>query len=186
MTYRNSNYTAFYVDETQIDRAASAHFAKDFCYYQLLKSWEQDIWGFPFNDAHGKTYNVRDESDWESTLKPRLHKRLQMSKNIILILSDITKQSRALYEEITYGIDILDLPVIVAYPDLEFVGRENELSNRAVARWDNLPCFKSRIENVPTAHVPFKRECLKKALTDSRFSVCTKRENCTVGFSSEY
>ncbi len=186
MAYRNSNYSAFYVDESQIDKHFGAHFAEDFCYYQLLKTWKKKYADFPFIDAHGKTYNVRDSSDWESTLKPRLHERLRMSKNIILFLSDITKQSRALCEEITYGIDVCELPVIVVYPNMKFVGYGDQLSARAVARWDNLPCLKSRIKDVPTAHVPLKKEHLERALTDPRFSVCTKTENCTVGFNTRY
>ncbi len=109
-----------------------------------------------------------------------------MSKNIILFLSDITKQSRALCEEITYGIDVCELPVIVVYPNMKFVGYGDQLSARAVARWDNLPCLKSRIKDVPTAHVPLKKEHLERALTDPHFSVCTKTENCTVGFNTSH
>ncbi len=186
MTYRNANYTAFYVDETQIDKYFGLYMAEDYCYYRIINDWKDGNKQFPFIDAHGKTYNVRDESDWESTLKPRLHERLRMSKNIILFLSDITNQSRALYEEITYGIDKQELPVIVVYPGFKYVGCGCELSDRVVARWDNLPCLKSRIGNVPTAHIPFRKDLLEKALTDPRFSVCTKTENYTVGLNTDY
>ena len=186
MPYRNSNYTAFYVDESQINKYTGAHFARDFCYYQLLKSWKREDGSFSFIDAHGKTYNVRDDSDWETTLKPRLHERLRMSKNIILILSDTTVQSKALKEEIEYGVDACGLPVIVAYPEMDFVGCGNQLSPRAIARWENLPCFKERVKNIPTAHVPFKKELIEKALPDPRFSVCSKSENCIVGLNTDY
>lgn len=55
---------------------------------------------------------------WE-TLKKRLHDRLDVSKNIILFLSDNTKDSRALREEVDYGINTKGLPVIVIYPDFK-------------------------------------------------------------------
>ncbi|WP_439651214.1 TIR domain-containing protein [Pontibacter harenae] len=60
---------------------------------------------FPFNDSHDKTYNVRDNSIWEKTLKPRLRERIRNSKNIVLFLSSNTVSSRALREEIDYGIN---------------------------------------------------------------------------------
>ena len=72
---------------------------------------------FPFVDSHEKNYNVRDGSDWELTLKPRIRERLRNSKNVILFLSSITKNSRALREEVDYGINSMELPVIVVYPD---------------------------------------------------------------------
>ena len=185
MTYRNANYTAFYVDESYSNGNLQTHFAKDFCYYQVLKLWKNIYESFPFIDAHNKTYNVRDTSDWESTLKPRIHERLCMSKNIILILSSITKESKALKEEIIYGIDKLGLPIIVAYPELSYVGFQNDFNNEAKNLWDKLPSFKSRIYNVPTAHIPFKKEYFKKALTDPRFSVTTKRDAYTIGLNSK-
>ncbi len=188
MSYRNSNYTAFYVDESQPKNNLDTCFAKDFCYYQLLKLWKIKDGDFPFIDAHGKTYNVRDGSDWKSTLKPRLHERLRISKNIILILSSATKQSKALCEEITYGIDVCGLPVIVVYPGFNFVGYENLLSSKVIDLWNNLPCFRSRINEIPTAHVPFKKGHIEAALKDPRLSAYDKRENCIVGLntSDEY
>ena len=90
---------------------------KDFVYYNLLRAWKASDSTFPFNDSHNKNYNVRDGSDWEKTLKPRLHDRLSNSKNIILFLSSVTKNSRALREEINYGIGTKGLPVIVVYPE---------------------------------------------------------------------
>ena len=49
--------------------------------------------------------------------KLRLHERLNNSKNIILFLSANTVNSRALREEIDYGINNCGLPIIVVYPD---------------------------------------------------------------------
>lgn len=87
MAYRNGNYAAFYVNEPCSESALSAHATKDFVYYNLLRAWKGQDSSFPFNDSHAKNYNVRDGSDWEKTLKPRIHDRLNKSKNIILFLS---------------------------------------------------------------------------------------------------
>lgn len=96
MAYKNGNYTAFYVDEPFYESNLGAHSAKDFVTYNLLRAWKGKDDKFTFNDSHMKNYNVRDGSAWGSTLKPRLRDRLNNSKNIILILSSITKNSRAL------------------------------------------------------------------------------------------
>ena len=55
-------------------------------YYNQLRAWKGKDSSFPFIDAHDKTYNVRDDSLWD-TLKNRLHERLDYSKNIILFLA---------------------------------------------------------------------------------------------------
>ena len=103
MSYRNGTYAAFYVDEPFNGSNLKAFATPDFCYYQMLRAWKARDPRIPFNDSHDKTYNVRDGSDWECTLKPRLRLRLRNSKNIILFLSSRTKASRALTEEIEYG-----------------------------------------------------------------------------------
>ena len=90
--------------------------------YNLLRAWKGEDSSFPFIDSHDKNYNVRDGSDWENTLKPRLRERIRNSKNIVLVLSDITRNSRALREEIDYGINDQGLPVIVIYPDFDSKG----------------------------------------------------------------
>lgn len=104
MSNRTTNYTAFYVAEPFDSSNLREHTAPDFCHYHLLQAWKRRDCSFPFVDAHAKTYNVRDGSAWE-TLKERLHSRLNLSKNIILFLSSYTKHSRALVEEIDYGIN---------------------------------------------------------------------------------
>ena len=114
------NYCAFYVSEPFNESSLGAHATKDFCYYSMLKAWKGLDSSFPFNNAHDTTYNVRDNSDWETTLKPRLRERLRNSKNIILFLSSNTLNSRAVREEIDYGVNILGLPVIVIYQIKKF------------------------------------------------------------------
>ena len=84
MAYRNGNYAAFYVAEPFSEGNLGAHAAEDFRYYNLLRAWKAEDSSFPFIDSHAKNYNVRDGSDWERTLKPRIRERLRNSRNIVL------------------------------------------------------------------------------------------------------
>ena len=117
MANKTGNYSAFYVKEPFSETNLGANATKDFVSYNLLRAWKGKDSSFPFVDSHEKNYNVRDGSDWEKTLKPRLQDRLNKSKNIILFLSSHTSSSRALREEIDFGINTNGLPVIVVYPD---------------------------------------------------------------------
>ena len=87
MAYRNGNYSAFYVAEPFSESNLGAYATKDFVYYNLLKAWKSNDSSFPFIDSHNKNYNVRDGSDWEGTLKPRIRERLRKSKNLVFFLS---------------------------------------------------------------------------------------------------
>ena len=179
MAYRNGNYAAFYVAEPFDPSALGANATKDFQYYNLLRAWKGADSSFPFNDSHDKTYNVRDGSDWDSTLKPRLRERLRNSKNIVLFLSSITVSSRALREEIDYGINDQGLPVIVIYP--EYDSKESLLTNGVLKQsvknlWDKLPIFRDSMKEVPTLHVPMKKELIKSALQNDGYMVGSKKE----------
>jgi hypothetical protein len=179
MAYRNGNYAAFYVAEPFDPSALGANATKDFQYYNLLRAWKGADSSFPFIDSHDKTYNVRDGSDWELTLKPRLRERLRNSKNIVLFLSSITVSSRALREEIGYGVNDQGLPVIVIYP--EYDSKESLLTNGALKQsvknlWDKLPIFRDSMKEVPTLHVPIKKELIKSALEDEGFMVGSKQD----------
>jgi hypothetical protein len=174
---RTATYCAFYVAEPFNASALGAHATKDFCYYNLLRSWKGSDTTFPFNDAHATTYSVRDGSDWESTLKPRLRERMRSSRNMVLFLSASTVNSRAVREEVDYGINDQGLPVIVVYP--EYDSKESLLINGALkssvkALWNNLPIFRDSINKVPTLHVPIKKELVKSALADTDFMLGTK------------
>ncbi|MDR1276693.1 MAG: TIR domain-containing protein [Candidatus Accumulibacter sp.] len=178
MAYRNGNYTAFYVAEPFNPNALGANATKDFLYYNTLRMWKGADSSFPFIDSHDKTYNVRDDSDWESTLKPRLRERLRNSKNIVLILSSITANSRALREEIDYGINDQGLPVIVIYP--EYSTKESLLVNESLKQavknlWNNLPILRDSMEKVPTIHVPLDQGLIKKSLEDNDLMVNSKK-----------
>ena len=177
MVNRNGNYTAFYVAEPFNASALGAHATKDFCYYNMLRAWKGADSSFPFNDSHDRTYSVRDNSDWETTLKPRLRERLRNSKNVVLFLSSNTANSRALREEIDYGINDQGLPVIVIYP--EYDTNESLLTNGSLKQavknlWGNLPIFRDSMKNVPTIHAPLSKQFIEKSLRNKDFMIATK------------
>jgi hypothetical protein len=179
MAYRNGNYSAFYVKEPFNQNNLGANSTKDFVYYNLLKAWKAHDSSFSFIDSHNKNYNVRDGSDWEKTLKPRIHERLNNSKNIILFLSSITKNSRALREEIDFGINTLELPVIVVYPDYseksDIINCKSETIKKQIKDlWDNLPIFRNSMDNVPTLHIPNMKSIIRIALNNKDFMVNSK------------
>ena len=175
MAYRNGNYAAFYVAEPFKESNLGANQARDFRSYNLLRAWKGQDASFPFVDAHNKNYNVRDGSDWELTLKPRLRERLRNSKNIILFLSSATTNSRALAEEIDYGINSQGLPVIVVYPEFssneDIVTSDNYFRRSVVRLWDALPVFRDSRKAVACAHVPYDKKLIRQALDDPGFSV---------------
>ena len=176
MSYRNANYSAFYVSEPFSESNLGANSTHDFVYYNMLRMWRGEDNSFPFNDAHDKTYNVRDGSDWEKTLKPRLHTRLDNSKNIILFLSSITANSRALREEMNYGISTKGLPVIVIYPDFKEksdIWCSTGMRKQITDLWDKLPVFRDSMDKIATLHVPYKKSLIVSALKDSDFKVQT-------------
>lgn len=144
MANRTANYSAFYVKTPFNESNLGANATPDFVYYNQLRAWKGADSSFPFVDAHAKTYNVRDDSSWD-TLKKRLHERLDASKNIVLFLSSNTKNSQALREEIDYGINTKGLPVIVIYPDFKEksdIWGTNGMKKQVTDLWDNLPIFR--------------------------------------------
>ncbi|RTY67150.1 TIR domain-containing protein [Flavobacterium sp. LB2P53] len=170
------NYSAFYVSEPFNESSLGAHASKDFCYYNMLKAWKGLDSLFPFNNAHNTTFNVRDNSDWETTLKPRLRQRLRNSQNLILFLSDYTSNSKALREEVDYAINTLNLPVIVIYPDLKSKEElltidKKGLNNTVKNLWNKLPVFRDSKHKVPVLHIPLKKDTIKVALSDSELRV---------------
>ena len=178
MPNRTANYTAFYVAEPFNPSNLGANATRDFCYYNMLRAWKAADSSFPFVDAHAKTYSVRDGSDWEMTLKPRLHQRLRASKNIILFLSSTTKDSRALREEISYGITTCELPVIVIYPEYsdnsEILTDSGHIKDSIKKFWDHLPAFKNNMSSVPTCHLPMDKTLIRNCLNMPGFMVRTK------------
>lgn len=178
MSNRTGNYCAFYVKEPFVANSLQAHATPDFVYYNMLRAWKGQDSSFPFSDSHEKTYSVRDGSDWETTLKPRLRQRLQLSKNMVLFLSNSTVESRAVREEISYGISSQGLPVIVVYPEFQSLLTNRKLKLQIKNLWEKLPTFKNLMSEVPTLHIPLQKEAVKKALNNKDFIVSSK---CTPG-----
>ena len=178
--YRNGNYCAFYVTEPFSESNLGACATKDFCYYQMLKAWKGADPSFPFVNSHDKTYDVRDGSDWEKTLKPRLHQRLSNSKNLILFLSSVTRNSRALHEEIRYAIEELGLPIIVVYPELDTITYKADgntyFTQDVVDLWNKIPFLRDSMDKVPTLHIIMKKDDLRKALESPDYKIQTKSE----------
>jgi hypothetical protein len=95
----------------------------------------------------------------------------------VLFLSSNTISSKALREEIDYGINDQGLPVIVIYPDYD--SKESLLTNGSLKQsvknlWDNLPIFRDSMGDVPTLHVPLKKALIESALNDKDFMLSTK------------
>lgn len=181
MANRTGNYCAFYVSEPFSESNLNAFATKDFVTYSQLRMWKGKDSSFPFVDSHDKNYNVRDGSDWEKTLKPRLHDRLSKSKNIVLVLSSVTKNSQALREEIDYGINTKGLPVIVIYPEYsnksDIINCTSKTFKKQITDlWDKLPIFRNSMNTVPTIHIPNNKTLIEAALNDSDYKVATKGE----------
>lgn len=175
MPNRTANYAAFYVAEPFNESSLGAYATPDFLYYNQLRQWKGADSSFPFVDAHAKTYNVRDNSSWE-TLKHRLHERLNLSYNMVLFLSENTKSSRALREEIDYGINVKGLPVIVIYPDFKEksdICCSSGIRNQIISLWDKIPVFRDSMNKVATLHVPYRKSLITSALADTDFRVRT-------------
>lgn len=178
MAYPTGNYTAFYVSEPFNQSNLGANATKDFVTYSQLRAWKGLDSSFPFVDSHEKNYNVRDGSNWETTLKPRLRERIRRSKNMILILSSVTVSSTALREEIDYGININGLPVIVIYPEYkeksDLCGADKQLKQEIKNLWNKLPIFRDSMSKVPTIHIPNNKALIEKTLNDPDFNIATK------------
>lgn len=172
------NYSAFYVKEPFKETNLGANTAHDFCFYNTLRMWKGKDPNFPFIDSHNKNYNVRDDSSWE-TLRDRLRERLRGSKNIVLFLSSITYESKALKEELEYGIATQGLPVIVIYPDYaekthiaDAYGIKQNIKNL----WSKVPTFQKYMNDVATIHVPMKQTLISYALKDEDVMVNTMKK----------
>jgi hypothetical protein len=182
MGNRTGNYCAFYVKEPFKQTNLGANTAKDFVYYRTLQMWKGNDTSFPFVDSHAKNYDVRDGSDWDATLKPRLRDRISKSKNIVLFLSSNTANSKALKEEIDYGINTKGLPVIVVYPEFKLKSDIINCDSKTLKKqvkdlWDKIPVFRDSMSKVPTIHIPNNKSLIEKTLKDSDFNVATKKSS---------
>ena len=144
----------------------------DFKYYAIAQRWDtlKNI-DFDFVDSHEKASAVRDTSK-RATLEASILKRLAASKNMVVIISDKTRQSGSMLDfEIIKAVDTYDLPLIIAYTDYSFIldveFHENE--------WPT--SLKTRIINntAKAIHVPFKKDAILDAI--NRFTVNTNKLN---------
>jgi len=179
MANKTGNYCAFYVTEYGSDSNLAANAVKDFVYYNMLRAWKGKDSTFPFVDSHEKNYNVRDSSDWETTLKPRLRDRINKSKNLIFFLSKDTLNSRAVREEINHAINVNEIPVIVVYPDYKEKSDIINCSSKTIKQkikdmWGQVPTFRDSKHKVPVLHIPYKKDLIRAALNDPDFRYSTK------------
>ena len=155
MAYRNGTYIAFHADGTNVPTES------DIKYYNLMKAWtaKQDD-DFSMINSHEKTNAVRDSS-LKETLRSRLKERLRNSKHMVLIIGKTTKNDNDWVPfEIEYAIDSCNLPLIITYPDYEYILNPGLLSDLWPAK------LKDRIEKklVKAIHIPFKKEPLMAAM----------------------
>lgn len=176
MSYQNANYSAFYVSEPFSESNLGANSTHDFVYYNMLRMWKGEDNSFPFNDAHDKTYNVRDGSDWERLLSLDFIQDLTILRTLF-ILSSITANSHALREEMNYGIGTKGLPVIVIYPDYDkksdIVDSNGNFKKQIKDLWDKLPAFRDNMSSVATLHIPCTKSVIISALNNEDFMVNT-------------
>lgn len=157
MAYRNGTYVAFDGQGTTDPTQSDLH------YYALLRSWDKnEKYDFKFSDSHQKTYAVSDSSK-RITLENRLMERMRNSKNMLLILSGKTNYNRGLLNfEIEKAVDLYELPLIIAYTNVEHVYPYDEFGNR----WPKSLIERINDGSVNAVHIPFKEEYIIKALNN--------------------
>jgi len=163
---RPQNYCSFYVKAPFVEYKVNATSTPDYCYYNLLKTWRRGDRSFNYYDAHCLTYSLRDGSDFEETVKPLIHERIDRSKNLILILTGFTKETQVMNEELDYGINRKGKPVVVVYPELtaaEIFDPDGTVSEKAKKLWDAAPVFRDNREKVFVQHVSFEKAAIHEA-----------------------
>ena len=101
-------------------------------------------------------------------------------------MSSNTKNSRALREELDYGINVKGLPVIVIYPDYNEktdIATSDGIRKQIKDLWDKLPVFRDNMNKVATLHVPYKKSLITSALQDPDFKVQTMTKTTAFYFS---
>ena len=138
----------------------------DFKYYATLQAWAANTnIDFRLTNSHEKTYAVRDDS-LRVTLKSRICERLSMSKNILIVLTSQTRKTGSMLSyEIQKAVDDYELPLIIAYPEYEYI--LNVDSHRDI--WPD--ALRIRIDNgtAKAIHISFKKDPIFDAI--SQFTV---------------
>ncbi len=166
MDPRPQNYCSFYVKEPFIEYKVGATSTPDYSYYNILKTWRRRDRSFNYYDAHCLTYNLRDGRGFESIVNT-IHERIDRSKNLILILTSYTEETRIMNEEMDYGINVRGLPVLVIYPELtqeEITDADGNIRELARKLWDAAPVFRDNRGKVCVLHAPFEKNAVQNAL----------------------
>lgn len=103
MAYRNKTFVSFA--------------SEDIHYYRLMCAWnENEKFDFDFHDAHN--INVARDSSQAETINRRLRERLINTKQVVMLVGDVTRKKAADPDTFVYyearTILKLDLPIIFA------------------------------------------------------------------------
>ena len=144
--------------------------------YNQLQHWISADFSLPFVDTH---IALQECSDWEDTLKPRLHAQLSESRHLVLFLNSQTTFSQPLREAVDYSINTLGLPVIVIYPaycsNADITDPvSKKFHPHITALWERLLIFSNSMIKVPSIHIPFDRLVIENAFDSPAFQVATK------------
>ena len=176
MTQLRWNYCSFYIktedpDDLFFENQLGATSTYDYYYYNQLKLWKRMDRSFNYSDVHCMTYPFRTGISWEKKLKPLIHKRLDNSKNVLLLLSHVTQETEQMNEEMDYSINVSGKPVIVAYVDCreknEVYNVNGEVRDELKKLWDKVPVFRDNWEKVYVQHVPFNNDEIRLALSNA-------------------
>jgi hypothetical protein len=130
-------------------------------YYNLLKAWHaHDDVDFYFINSHEKDSAVRDSSQ-AATLRASLRLRLRLSKNMVLIVGDTTRNDTDwVPEEICYAVDTCGIPIIAAYTMTNIVFAPRLLE----AYWPDALYNRITDGSARVIHVPFNQTLLNDAI----------------------
>jgi hypothetical protein len=172
MAYRNGTYIAFHANGTTVPTDS------DIKYYNLMKEWtaktDDD---FTMVNSHEKTSAVRDTSKKE-TLKKSLQERLRNSKNMLLIISDITRLDTDWVPfEIQQAVDVYKIPLIIAYVDRPYCitdGSNAYLPKAYKQLWPKVLADRIDNQTAHAIHIPFKEKPIACAINQFSPSIYPK------------
>ena len=170
MLYRNGTYVAFdgqgTADPTVGDLISPA----------LLRGWDKyKRFEFHIIDSNLKAAAVRDPGK-RAALENRTMEKMRSSKNMLLVLSDDTDHDREMLNfEIEKGVDLYELPIIIAYANCSQIKYYDEYSER----WPIALEERIEDESVNAIHIPFNEKAIMDSL--SRYSVYNSRNNVLNG-----
>ncbi len=133
----------------------------------MLMAWDKNHkFDFKYINSHEKTNSVRDTSK-DETLMKSLRERINNSRNVILIISENTKNDTDWVPfEISYAVDKCKLPIIAVYPDFKRILAPKELRHL----WPT--ALSERIDNgsAKAIHIPFKQALIADAISQFDFN----------------